>query len=95
LNFVVGFEVLTAVVVKSSVFWDITLCSPLQVNQRFGGTCFLFLQGERISQARHQCEVGGKQTFHDLFYNLKDGGNIFLENVGWLSVNYTALYPRR
>jgi hypothetical protein len=28
----VGFEVLTAVVIKSSVIWDITLCSPLKGN---------------------------------------------------------------
>jgi hypothetical protein len=34
LNFV-GFEVLTAVVMKSPIFWDITLCSPLKVNRRF------------------------------------------------------------
>jgi hypothetical protein len=31
----VGFEVLTAVVTKSSIFWYITLHSPLRVNQRF------------------------------------------------------------
>jgi hypothetical protein len=30
----VGFEVLTPVVMKSAVFWDITPCSPLKVNQR-------------------------------------------------------------
>jgi hypothetical protein len=35
---VVGFEVLTAVVMKSIIFWHITPCSPLSVNQRFGGT---------------------------------------------------------
>jgi hypothetical protein len=40
----VGFEVLTAVVMKSSIFWDITPCSPLKVNQRFGGTYRLHLQ---------------------------------------------------
>jgi hypothetical protein len=28
----VGFEVLTAVVMKSTIFWDITPCSPLRVN---------------------------------------------------------------
>jgi hypothetical protein len=28
---VVGFEVLTAVVAMSSVFWNITLCVPLKV----------------------------------------------------------------
>jgi hypothetical protein len=32
-----GFEVLTAVVMKSTVFWDITPCSPLKVNRRFRG----------------------------------------------------------
>jgi hypothetical protein len=28
----VGYEVPTAVAMKSSIFWDITLCSPLKVN---------------------------------------------------------------
>jgi hypothetical protein len=31
----VGFEVLTAVGMKSTIFWDITPCSPLSVNWRF------------------------------------------------------------
>jgi hypothetical protein len=52
----VGFEVLTAVVMKSSVFRDITPCSPLKVNSRFGGTCRLHLQGRRRSQVRKQGE---------------------------------------
>jgi hypothetical protein len=34
----VEFEVLRAVVLKSTIFWDITPCSPLKVNRRFGGT---------------------------------------------------------
>jgi hypothetical protein len=34
----VGFEVLRAVVMKSTILWDITPCSPLSVNRRFGGT---------------------------------------------------------
>jgi hypothetical protein len=38
-----GFEVPTAVVIKSYISWDITLCSPLKVNRRFGGTCHLHL----------------------------------------------------
>jgi hypothetical protein len=29
---------------KSFVFWDITLCSPLKVNRRLGGTYRLCLQ---------------------------------------------------
>jgi hypothetical protein len=43
-NVYVGSEVLTAVVMNSTVFWDITPCSPLKVNQRFGGTYHLHLQ---------------------------------------------------
>jgi hypothetical protein len=36
-------EVLTAMVMMSSVFWDITPCSPLEINRRFGGTFRLLL----------------------------------------------------
>jgi hypothetical protein len=35
----VGFEVETAVNMKSSVSWDITPCSPLTVNQPLEGIC--------------------------------------------------------
>jgi hypothetical protein len=31
-SYLVGFEVLTAMVMKSTIFWDITLCNPLKVN---------------------------------------------------------------
>jgi hypothetical protein len=43
----VGFEV-TAVVMKSTIFWDIMPCSPLSVNRRFGGTYHLYLQGRKL-----------------------------------------------
>jgi hypothetical protein len=60
----VRFEVLRAVDMKSSVFWDITPCSPLFVN------CL------PLSFTLVSCDM-------------------FLRNVGWLSTDYTALYPRR
>jgi hypothetical protein len=41
----VGFEVLTAVIMKNFFFWDITPCSPLKVNRRSGGTYRFHLQG--------------------------------------------------
>jgi hypothetical protein len=50
----VGSEVLTAAVTKSSIFWDITPCSPLKVYRCFRGICRLHLQSLRISQARNQ-----------------------------------------
>jgi hypothetical protein len=43
--YVVRSEVLTAVVIRNSICWDVTPCSPLKVNQRFGGTNPLHLQG--------------------------------------------------
>jgi hypothetical protein len=43
-NIDVGFEVLTEVVMTCSISWDITPCSPLKVNRRFGGTYLLHLQ---------------------------------------------------
>jgi hypothetical protein len=46
----VGFEVLTAVVMSNSIFWDITPCSPLKDNRRLGGTCHIHLRWRRISQ---------------------------------------------
>jgi hypothetical protein len=38
---------------KISIFWDITPCSPLKVNLRFGGACRLHLQSRRIRRARY------------------------------------------
>jgi hypothetical protein len=32
---------------KSIIFWDMTPCSPLSFNRRFGGTCRLHVQGRR------------------------------------------------
>jgi hypothetical protein len=43
---------------KNTIFWDITPCSPLKVNRRFGGTYRLNLQGRKISRARNQRESG-------------------------------------
>jgi hypothetical protein len=57
----VGFEVLTAVIMKSAIFWDITPCSPLSVNRCFRGTSRLHLRGREISWARKSVKAGGKQ----------------------------------
>jgi hypothetical protein len=45
-------EVLTVVVVESSVLWDITPCSPLKSNRSFGETYRLHIQSRRISQKK-------------------------------------------
>jgi hypothetical protein len=38
-----GYKGINRAMVKSSIFWDITPCSPLKINRRFGGTCHLHL----------------------------------------------------
>jgi hypothetical protein len=75
INGYLGLEVLTAVVMKSIAFWDITLCIPLKVNRRFGGTYRFHLQ-IRINRAI--------ATLVSLFglINPEDGGNMFFRNVG-------------
>jgi hypothetical protein len=77
-----GFEVFTAVVMKSIFFWDMTPCSPLSCARRFGGTYRLHLQGRRNRFSK----PASKQLA---------GGDMFLRNVGWNSTDYMASYPRR
>jgi hypothetical protein len=79
---------------KSYLFWDITPCSPLKVNRRFGGTYRLHLQGRGMSRARNQRESRWQAEL-GLLSDPEDGGDMFLRNAGCLSTDYTALYPRR
>jgi hypothetical protein len=62
-NCSVGYKTVEFVVLmKSPVFWDITLFSTLKVKRRFGVTCRLHLRRRRISRARNHHEAGGKAT---------------------------------
>jgi hypothetical protein len=44
---IVGYEVFTAVVMKNTIFWDITSRNLLKVNRHFGGTYRLHFEGRR------------------------------------------------
>jgi hypothetical protein len=48
-RWLVGFEVFTAVAMKSIIFWDVTPCSLLRCHRRFGGTYRLHFQGRRTN----------------------------------------------
>jgi hypothetical protein len=49
---IVGPEVLTAVIMKRSIFWDITQCSPIKVSRRFGGICAPSSESENKSSKK-------------------------------------------
>jgi hypothetical protein len=62
---------------KSYIFWDITPCIPLKINGLFEGHVAPIFS----NCAWHLLHTGFLLGF---FFNLEDGGNIFLRNVGWL-----------
>jgi hypothetical protein len=55
-----GFEVLAAVVMKISVFWDMTPCCPLKVNRCYGWIYRRRVQSWGVSQTRNQYKTGSK-----------------------------------
>jgi hypothetical protein len=57
----------------------------LKVNGRFGGTYRPHLHGLRICRTKNNVKAGGKHCHLD--------EDMLLQNVGWLSADYTALYP--
>lgn len=84
-------NVLTAVIIMSSGFWDITPCSPMKVYQHFRGTYYHFhLQWWSKSQASNQHGVP-KVHFGfllDADINHKGGGIYSFETL--TSPDYTA-----
>jgi hypothetical protein len=61
---------------------------------------FQIRQTEKICKHETSVKASCQHSFQGgfflcLFFNLEDGGNMFLRNVGWLSMDNTALYPRR
>jgi hypothetical protein len=86
---------LTAVVIKSSIFLDITPCNQLKINRHFGGTCRTDEEASKKQACSGLCLLFALRCFLlGLLLRPKDGGDIFLRNVGLLSRNYMALHPR-
>jgi hypothetical protein len=52
----------TSLKLKSSIYWDITLCSLLKANQQFGRTCRLYLQSQRKAKQETIEKTGGKSV---------------------------------
>jgi hypothetical protein len=76
---------------KSSVYPDISPCSPLKVNRLFGGKYWLHLQDRRISKGRNRTKQTGCACYMlhygflpGLLFEPEDGGDMFVRNVTWL-----------
>jgi hypothetical protein len=93
---VVGFEVLKAVVMKSNIFWIITQCSLLTVNRLFWWTYQLHLQG-RISRTRYQRERRrlAVRCLSPAFTLLSCSSYYTLKMEAVCSSETSALYPRK
>jgi hypothetical protein len=46
---------------KSTVFWDVTVCSPVEFHGYLRGSYCLLLQGGSVSEVRSEEEACGKQ----------------------------------
>jgi hypothetical protein len=80
--------------------WVLAVHSVLRANQRKPTCCLrfpsCFLYNPKFQQAhRSACHLLHAGFLLGLFFEPEDGGAMFLRNLGWLSVDYTALYPRR
>jgi hypothetical protein len=68
-DLLVGFEVFTAVVMKSIIFWDMTPCSPFSFNRRFGGTYRLHPQGRRNRFSKPASKQVASRLISSLLYS--------------------------
>jgi hypothetical protein len=82
----VGFEILTAVVIKNSGSWDIMSCRSLKVDRRFGGTHRSILSIE----ATNQCEAGSNLL--GLSFEPEDTGE-HVPSKCWFTFNGVCLPP--
>jgi hypothetical protein len=73
-------EVLTTVVLKSSIFGDIMAFSLLKLNRRFGE----HIESALLATCFHACFL------LVLFFNSENGGDMFLLIFGWFRTDYTA-----
>lgn len=88
---VIGFEVVMAVAMKSTIFQVITSCSWVGVHERFIAMFCLHLQDLNISQARSRWQV----FIFGLLLDPGDEDDVFLWNVGGLLPKCMVLKPRR
>jgi hypothetical protein len=71
----------------------VILCSLAEISQYFGGMYFLHLQGESKSPASSKSAL--LTSLLTGLFNPANSGIMFLQNVGYLLLDYMELHPRR
>jgi hypothetical protein len=82
----VGFKVLTAVVMKNYIFWNITPCSPVKVNRRLRAAC--------PSSSGSKSVPSKKAAWHfllGLLFDPEDGSNMFLRLSPVCTASYSEI----
>jgi hypothetical protein len=77
-------QVLTAVTMNSTIFWDATLCSLIEVHRRFGGTYGLHLQ-------TRLCRLLVSDYLPSLLLDSEDEDSTSLRNVDEVLLDYATL----
>jgi hypothetical protein len=84
------------IVMKNSIFCDITLLvrwNLTDVSEQHISS----ILGSKVKLGKKPSWAGCQHSrfLLSLLLDPEDGGNMFLRKVGWLSPDYTALYPTR
>jgi hypothetical protein len=59
------------------------------------GTIYLDITPYSTLKVNSACYLLHADFLPDFFFDLEDGGDVFLWNVGWLPTDYAALYPSK
>jgi hypothetical protein len=82
-------------VMKSSV-QDTSSYSPLKIDRRFGGTCWLHIQGRGVSQVSNKPADLPSCWFRALpILQPEDGDDMFLGNIGLFSTTRSYIAEER
>jgi hypothetical protein len=85
-------EVLTAVTMKSAIFWNVTPCIRAEIHRRFGGIYYLHLQSRRVNEANNQREAGDKKR--NLYGTTRRSINLKMETDNGQMRNIATGFPR-